>query len=349
MDPILSLWGEARMEPITYTTVPGNLSAESYYLRVEALADEVVAVGFKSLKPIIDVYASQTRHTSFDQICLELLLLGVYARRGSAGKHPSMAQLDYVLALFENAGDYDFQSLRLRKWQLFLLKQPPKVRDFFWELIGKLVDWFEKRGTEVLGSYTQQVEHYLSVNKLKDSDKDDAFFCASPVVEYHLNMVGAEILNKVFYAGFQTTKQRLVVLPGCLRSNSLCQATEWILGNRCQHCTQGCQISEITNLGAKWGFQVSFVIHQSTLRTQIEGLKRLTQGTDYGILGVACVLSLLEGGFLLESHHVSAQCVPLNFCGCSNHWHEEGITTAVSVKRLLEKVGCGYLWAQGQG
>ena len=137
----------------------------------------------------------------------------------------------------------------------------------------------------------------------------------------------------------KSTEQQVVVLPGCMRADILnCKAKEWTLGLRCQHCTAGCQVSEITHLGTKCGFETSFVIHQSSFVSHVKDLIAFRQTRNIGILGVACVLSLLEGGFLLESYNVPAQCVPLDFCGCTSRWHDQGIVTCVNVERILYRL-----------
>ena len=255
-----------------------------------------------------------------------------------------MVHLNHILDCLEKSNNHTYQIERLRKWQMFLNDQPSPVRDDYWDLICDAADWFDKRSLEVLGPYTKQVDHFLSTYESKNSHEDDFMFHTSPKIEYHINMVGAEILNRVLRDRFFSTEKRLVVVPGCLRSNPKhCQASQWTLGLRCKHCTAGCQISKMTNLGIKHHFQVSFVVHQSALVSHVKGLEALGCKEDVGILGIACVLSLLEGGYLLESHQVPAQCVPLDYCGCINNWRQEGITTHVSVERLLDRVSCSQI------
>ncbi len=324
------------MKPITYTLTPPTCTSETYYQTVEGLAKEVIEITSQFFRPITAAYLSSERRTiSVDQVCLELLLLGVYARRGlPPHKHPTMAHLNDVLDCLEQSDDYTYQIQRLREWQMFINHQPSA----YWDSICEGAHWFDKRSRAVLGPYTQQVEHFLSKYRFTGSDEDDVLFHTSPRIEYHINMVGAEILNRVLRTEFMSAEERLVVLPGCLRSNPQdCQASKWNLGFQCQHCTVGCQISDITRLGVEHDFQVSFVVHQSSLVSQVEGLKALGQKCEFGILGIACVLSLLEGGFLLAAHQVPAQCVPLDYSGCI-HWYKEGIPTCVSIHRLLERV-----------
>ena len=41
------------------------------------------------------------------------------------------------------------------------------------------------------------------------------------MLEYHINMVGAEIFNQLWRQSFAETEQQLLVLPGCLRVDLL--------------------------------------------------------------------------------------------------------------------------------
>jgi hypothetical protein len=55
---------------------------------------------------------------------------------------------------------------------------------------------------------------------------------------------------------------------------------------------------------------------------------------DTGVVGVACVLNLISGGWLLDGMGISAQCVLLDYCGCKNHWSRENIPTEINIKQL---------------
>lgn len=332
------------MKPITYTLIPLHDAPETYYQRVEELAKEVLTEAESHAKLIIDrCFDERIKYIDIAQACLELLLLGVYAKRGlEDGEHPVIAHLDHVLKCLEQSSDYAYQSRRLREWQRVLNNRPLSIQETFWESICEITHWFEQRALDVLDPYTRNVNHFLSTYKSEGCDRSDALLRTSPRIEYHINMVGAEILNGILRNRFLATEHKLIVLPGCLRLNPLgCQALKWTLGFQCGHCTEGCQISKVSKLGAERGVQVSFVNHQSSLEAHVNGLNTLGYKGDLGILGVACALSLLEGGFMLQSHNVPAQCVPLNYCGCVDHWHEKGISTRVSLVRLLDKIAKG--------
>ena len=105
-------------------------------------------------------------------------------------------------------------------------------------------------------------------------------------------------------------------------------------GFRCNYCSNGCQIRELSQLGADYCFHVAFAKHQSSLVSHA-GFKFIANMAALGILGVACVLSLLEGGYMLERIWCWDNVFPI-FVVCKNHWHEDGLFARVSVKRVVE-------------
>ena len=328
------------IEPLTYTLVPKHVPAYIYFTRVEQLVNEIVQTMIGCLEPLVTRFQAdeQIENTPLEQILVELLLLGVWVKR--ANTNPDLApliQLKQAVDHYEFSKDHIYQSQKARGWLRFLESQPETTLNYYWDFIEDATQWFDQRSCEILAPYTEQVNSFVS-NYEPGTDGAEDIFNASQQLEYHLNMVGAEILNGVFRDRFRSTDHKLVVLPGCLRANAqYCVATPWIMGFRCEHCLDSCQISIITKLGLKHDFQVSFVVHQSSFATQAEGLHSWGHGQNYGVLGVACVLSLLEGGFLLESQDIPAQCVPLDFCACLNHWGGVG-PTHVNMERLVEKI-----------
>ena len=53
-----------------------------------------------------------------------------------------------------------------------------------------------------------------------------------------------------------------------------------------------------------------------------------------GIIGIACVLNLISGGWKALRLGFIPQCVILEECGCSNHWLKESKMTAINEERL---------------
>jgi hypothetical protein len=54
----------------------------------------------------------------------------------------------------------------------------------------------------------------------------------------------------------------------------------------------------------------------------------------HGVVGVACVAVLVEGGWELRRNNVPAQCILLNECGCNRHWDDTGFPTSLDVRQM---------------
>ena len=63
---------------------------------------------------------------------------------------------------------------------------------------------------------------------------------------------------------------------------------------------------------------------------------------DTSLIGVACVLNLIAGGYEMKRLNIPSQCVFLDYCGCKKHWDKDGIATSLNVnqvKRIIHKPG----------
>jgi hypothetical protein len=70
-------------------------------------------------------------------------------------------------------------------------------------------------------------------------------------------------------------------------------------------------------------------------------LERWKDTREVGVVGVACVLNLFTGGYEMKDLNIPSQCVLLDYCGCQNHWHHEGIPTDIDQKQLLQTLMSG--------
>jgi len=155
-------------------------------------------------------------------------------------------------------------------------------------------------------------------------------------IEYHLNMVGAELMNKAFRQAFLKTDKKVLLLPICMisPSKSYCQSKGFGREFKCKGCSSKCQVNELTGLGQRLGFNVMVIPHESSISAYSNKEKLFDENT--GVIGVACVLNLISGGWLLKDMNIPAQCVLLDYCGCKNHWHDKGIPTCINIDKLKE-------------
>lgn len=131
---------------------------------------------------------------------------------------------------------------------------------------------------------------------------------------------------------FLKTKRRAVLVPGCMRAlpEGECEAERTVDGPRCTGCTPACHTNQLRALGEKNGFEVFILPHASDLSHW-----SMKSGEEpRGVVGVACLSTLVGGGWELKRYAVPAQCVPLDYCGCKKHWHEHGIETSLDIREL---------------
>ena len=68
-------------------------------------------------------------------------------------------------------------------------------------------------------------------------------------------------------------------------------------------------------------------------------LRRWSRSPEYGVVAVACLLNIAPGGYEMRELEIPSQCVLLDWCGCSKHWHPQGVPTDLNDRRLVTIVG----------
>ena len=214
------------------------------------------------------------------------------------------------------------------------LRKNPELESIMYNVIEN-AGWFGEHAEKELGKYTSNVENFLQNEVMNHRWHEDYIFCSRKSVEYHLNMVGSELLNLAFRDEFLKTSKKAVLLPACMcaKHNGECKARKLDLDSVCTGCTANCRINYYTQLGREHGFEVHIIPHSTDFSTW---LNRWAAGKDIGVIGVACLLNLMTGGLELKSLDIPAQCVFLDHCGCTNHWDKQGVHTDLNSSQLLK-------------
>jgi hypothetical protein len=265
-----------------------------------------------------------------------------------SGKHaapildPSLEGLDRLLAWLDASGDFTQIGLRLSFWRDYLSQLPPPDGRSILTRALSLAEWFESASLEALGEYTPHVVDFLSERHPAYAGREDYIFCGRKRVEYHLNMIGSEILNRTLRPSFEAAPRKVVLLPPCMSHPAeKCQAVETPLGARCAACTPGCRVNQITRLGEKHGFDVFFLPGELGVYSpeSSQGAAKLANG-DVGVVGVSCVLTNPSGGFQMKTLGVPAQGLFLDYVGCEYHWQPDApIPTDINLHRLADLLG----------
>jgi len=266
-------------------------------------------------------------------ILTTLFLLPDSTYREVPAPPPTLGQLEHVYKWFMATGEFREQALRFINWRSYWLTlKNEKVAETF-KAIESFTFWFKDNARIELGVYTEKVYSFLQSAPQAYKWREDRISCTRSEEEYHLNMVGAELMNRAFKKEFDATDKKAVLLPGCMRKFPFtnCKAEKVPGGLRCMGCTPGCKVNDLRKTGKKHDFDVYVIPHASDL-SQWSPSKRKE---SLGVVASACLTTLVEGGWELKRYGVPAQCVVLEYSGCSKHWHPEGIETEINSEILL--------------
>jgi len=274
-------------------------------------------------------------------------LRGILGTLYLARKHPApkansaltRQNLTLLFGWLAAAGEFPEELDRLQFWVAYLWSVPGQEAREILKTATTLGSWFESRSEVFLGTYTPNVEKFIYQRKPFYRWREDVIFCSRQRVEYHLAMVGSEILNRSFREDFLVTERKVILLPPCMKAklNRGCEAVDTPLGERCMACEPGCRVHQLTKLGDKHGFTVLIMPHDLDVFSG-DGHKP-GRAAQTGIVGVSCPLTNPTGGWEMKKIGTPAQGVLLDYCGCPWHWHKDGIPTDINFNQVMKVLG----------
>jgi len=243
-----------------------------------------------------------------------------------------------LIQWMEATGEFSEETFRLSLWYSYINTISGEKQAACLEAARTLADWFKIESEARLGKYTANVESFLENKHPGYRWREDKFFCGRKREEYHMNMVGTEILNRSFREQFLDADEKIILLPPCMQAkqDGSCEAFETPFGDQCAHCTPGCKIHQISLLGDKHGFKVAIIPHELSVFSS--GEMKAPTGQKIGIVGVSCPVTNVTGGWETKKLGIPAQGVLLDYCGCYWHWHPDGIPTDINIKQLLDTI-----------
>ena len=234
----------------------------------------------------------------------------------------------------QSTGEFKQEAIRLNNWRSYLAGLSPQKATYWLRVAVDLFQQFEREADHAFGAYTRGVAPFLAREHDHWRWREDLLMCGKPAVEYHLNLLAAEIMNRGLREDYARTAQKILLVPTCMRGvhNSDCKAHTDGVDITCTACDPDCAVNRLTRTMREKGIAVYLVPHAS-------GFSRwLTrwQSTGVGVTAVACALNITPGGLEMRERNIAAQCLPLDFPGCRKHWNPQGFPTAVNEKRLVQ-------------
>ena len=210
-----------------------------------------------------------------------------------------------------------------------------------------LADDFALESRLALGRYTTGVEAYRATAAGRARFRYDAELLTRSRLEYHLGLLGTEVLNRAYRARFEAATHKLVIVPPCLRTppeGSGCQAEQTSLGAMCRGCNPACRVHQLTKMGQQQGFMVYSIPDDELARVCVASGQAGSGGI--GVVGLSCALTNWTAGWEAERLGLAAQGHLLDYAGCRCHWHTQGVPTDTNFKKLRQVVGAATLTGQ---
>ena len=270
-----------------------------------------------------------------------LITLFLFPRKieSRPAKLPILPEADRLALWLDATGEFREQALRFVYWRAYWETLSTQEQTACRNGMFRLADWFTARSEQVLGAFTAHVEEFRERQHRHYRWREDRVQCMRPRVEYHLNMVGAELLNRAFRAEYAKTERKSVLLPGCMRRHhdDQCEAVREQKGLRCTGCEPDCHVNRLREMGLRRNFEVYVIPHASDLSLWSPRKGQPRQG----VIASACVTTLVEGGWELKRYDVPAQCVLLDSSGCQKHWGCKGVSTNLNLREFKRILGEG--------
>ncbi|MBN1397576.1 MAG: DUF116 domain-containing protein [Bacteroidetes bacterium] len=244
----------------------------------------------------------------------------------------NLQEFERFVQWLEATGDFREDAFRFIRWLAYFNTLNPTQFNETMKKVLNFSAWFEKESLNSLGSYTQNVEGFLKTRMRYYRWREDRFVCLRTRVEYHLNMTGAEIMNRAFQPEFLSAHKKTVLVPGCMRLRSArkCEGIKTPNGILCTGCEPRCSVNRLRIMGHTNNFYVCILPHS----TDLSRWAAKPDAPSHAVVGVACLSVLVQGGWELRRWNIPAQCVLLNECGCRKHWDNIGFPTELDVREL---------------
>ena len=324
----------------TYNLCEESSNSDKYYEVTKKLA---VVLGDRiscELKPFLDSYRDficrdnrevPREHAEYG---LELLLLAVLHKENRSylsEDFPHYTSLYNTFTYLKDSGEFEEEVIRFKNWMTYFLEPGMDEWKKMWAAVCGITEWIEEMGECYLRQYLTNVGKFRETIPTK---RNDYALLSQSNACYYINMVGAQLLNQVYAGAFQKAEVIYIFLPGCMTLRGVdCQAVNAGDGYECKNCNLLCGVNRLSKQYNKGNKKVRILYHESEMNQ-----KGINDLGNIGVIGVACVLTLLSGGFKARRLGYVPQCVILDHCGCSQHWGM-GMNTVTSLnEREISRV-----------
>ena len=272
------------------------------------------------------------KQTDFISGYIQLQLL----KKTSSGRKKyfqPMEDFNKLVAWMDATGEFAMETGIMKEWAVFFDSLTSTDQEILFQRARALAAYFMETVSKKLGKYTAGVRPWQKAYTSAHYGREDLVLVRRNEEEYHLNMLGGEIMNRAMRQEFMQRKEKIVLMPACLRQGEGCQAGQYRGAQICSRCNPQCPVYRCMKANHDEHTTIVLFRHGSEFPRWIASLKNRK---EYGIVGVACALNLMEGGYRLRKLGLPSQCVYLDSPGCKHHWNVETEGSKLNCQRLKE-------------
>lgn len=276
------------------------------------------------------------RQSAFISGYIQLQLLKK-SRKGQYRYSQSMEDFNKLTSWMDATGEFAMETGIMKEWSVFFESLTGTDQEMLFQRAQSLALFFMKTVSKKLRTYTAGVRPWQKANYAAHNGREDLVLIGRHEEEYHLNMLGGEIMNRSMRQEFLQRKEKIVLMPACLRKSEGCEARQYRGALICSRCNPQCAVYRCVKANHDEHTTIVLFRHGSEFPRWISSLRNRD---EYGIVGVACALNLLEGGYRLRNLGLPSQCVYLDSPGCRHHWNAETEDGSMNCQRLKEILSC---------
>lgn len=251
---------------------------------------------------------------------------------------PIIENLERLIQWLDATKDFNAELKRIKNWHTFLKDKSPIYISRFLSTNKEITERFLNISRENLSAYTKGVKPFVDNINKEYKGRDDIIFCGRSEDEYLFSMIATEIINRSQKEAFDNADRKIVLLPDCMSMpvKGSCQSNgSGSMDIKCAGCSAQCRINIIQKKLEKYGMEVRLTSQKTSFTKLIHKYAELP---GVAVVGVACVLNVLAGGYEMMSLGIPSQLVFLDFCSCSKHWPGMNQPTEVNQEELYKKL-----------
>lgn len=184
----------------------------------------------------------------------------------------------------------------------------------------------------VLVDYTPGVEQHLKTASYYKFITDKGLLSSRE--QYYLYMIEFELVNRIHRERFLGSNFRIALLPYCLKeSQTDCKASPDEIDYLCRGCLKSCYINQISMLLREHEVN-PYIWSRISLKSLFKKLIKING--SIAVLGIACMVELVQGMRLCMKAKLPVMGIPLNANRCAR-WMDGFYETTVDLS-ALEKI-----------